>query len=460
VTDLAGAMARVPTARSGSLSALPALVALFLLYTNAVVVGVNFHAMPTATTLIVPALLCIPIVSAALFRGEAIVMTRVVPLIVFLVAIQFLGALFALYPWLAIEEVVVSATEGLLLYLLITNAIRTLPMLRGAIWTLLTAGALLGAIGVYQRITQTFDNTYYGFAQTSPGGARLFGPIGDPNYYAQIMLALLPLAIFSYSSARSKLGRILLVSAGLLITAGAAFTFSRGAVVSLGLVSLLMVAMGAMRVRYVVLAAIGASVLVMAVPQYSKRLSSLPEGARLLASGSGPGIQNAEGSIRGRVTEMVATGLVFVDYPILGVGAGMARFYYPRYAEIAGGYARKDTRVSHNLVLGLAAEHGIPGLLAFTTIVLVTLRDLHRVRRRWPGRRSDRAQLATGLMLSLILYLTMGLFLYVAYIRYFWVLMALAGAAGWILATEDREDGAPGETGCLVRSGYSSVARA
>jgi O-antigen ligase len=431
-----------------------------LLYTNAVVVGVNFHSMPTAAALIVPALLCIPIAHAALFRGEAIVITRVVPLIVLLIAIQFLGALFALYPWLAIKEVVVSVTEGLLLYVLITNTIRTLPMLRGAIWTLLTAGALLGAIGVFQRITQTFDNTYFGFAQTSPGGGRLLGPIGDPNYYAQIMLALLPLAICAYSSARSRLGRILLVGAGLLITAAAAFTFSRGAVVSLGLVSLLMVAMGAIRVRYVVLAVIVASLLVMAVPKYSKRLSSLPEGARLLMSGGGPGIQNADLAMRGRVTEMVATGLVFVDYPILGVGAGMARFYYPSYAEIAGGYARKDTRVSHNMVLGLAAEHGIPGLLAFTMIVLVTLRDLHRAQRRWQGRRDDRARLATGLMLSVILYLTMGLFLYVAYIRYFWVLMALAGAAGWILATEDREDGAPGETGHLVRSGYTSVVRA
>ena len=459
MTDLAGAMARIPTAGSGGLSERPVRVALFLLYTNAIVVGVTFHSMPTAAAVVVPALLGIPIARAVILRGEAIVMTPAVPLIVLFIAIQFVGTLFALYPWLAFEKVLVSASEGLLLYVLITNAIRTRTMLRGAIWTLLTAGALLGAIGVFQTITQTFGNAYFGFAQASPGG-RLFGPIGDPNYYAQIMVVLLPLAFYAYSSARSRLGRIALVGAGLLITAGTVLTFSRGAAVSLGLVFLLMVATGAIRIRSLVLAAIGVSVLVMAVPEYGKRLSRLPETAGLLVSGSGPGIQNADRAIRGRVTEMVATGLVFVDHPILGVGPGMARFYYPRYAEIAGGYARKKSRASHSMLLGLAAEHGIPGLLVFAMIVLVTLRDLRRAQRRWQERRADLSHLATGLMVSLILYLTVGLFLHAAYIRYFWVLMALAGAAGWILALEDREDDAPRETGRLVLSGYSSAARA
>jgi O-antigen ligase len=112
------------------------------------------------------------------------------------------------------------------------------------------------------------------------------------------------------------------------------------------------------------------------------------------------------------------------------------------------------------VILGLAAEHGILGLLAFAMIVLVTLRDLRRAQRRWQERRADLAHLATGLMLSVILYLTMGLFLHLAYVRYFWLLMALAAAAGWILAIEDREDGAPGETGRLDLSASSSATRA
>jgi hypothetical protein len=249
LTDLAGAMARAPTTRLGALQDRAALVALFLLYTNALVVAVTFHGIPGAVGVVVPALLCIPVARAAILRGEAIVITPAVPWMLLFIAIQFLGALFARYPGLAIEGVVVSATEGLLLYVLITNAIRTRPMLQGAIWTLVAAGALLGAIGVFQRITLTFGNTYFGFAQASPEG-RLSGPLGDPNYYAQIMAALLPLAFFAHLSSRSRLERVLILSAGLLITAGVAFTFSRGAAVSLGLVLLLMVATGTIRVRY------------------------------------------------------------------------------------------------------------------------------------------------------------------------------------------------------------------
>jgi hypothetical protein len=40
--------------------------------------------------------------------------------------------------------------------------------------------------------------------------------------------------------------------------------------------------------------------------------------------------------------------------------------------------------------------------------------------------------MATGLLLSIVTYMTTGLFLHLSYARYFWLMLALAGAAAHI----------------------------
>jgi hypothetical protein len=40
--------------------------------------------------------------------------------------------------------------------------------------------------------------------------------------------------------------------------------------------------------------------------------------------------------------------------------------------------------------------------------------------------------MATGLMLAVVTYMTTGLFLHLSYARYFWLVLAVAGAAGYL----------------------------
>ena len=63
------------------------------------------------------------------------------------------------------------------------------------------------------------------------------------------------------------------------------------------------------------------------------------------------------------------------------------------------------------------------------------LGSLARARRRLAAER-DVAALATGFALALITYLTTGLFLHFAYIRYFWLFAALAAAMGMVVDPE------------------------
>ena len=89
-------------------------------------------------------------------------------------------------------------------------------------------------------------------------------------------------------------------------------------------------------------------------------------------------------------------------------------------------------RQAHDLYLHIAAENGGLGLLAFLGILALTLRDLIRVRRRWLVARPELAAMATGLMLAVVTYMTTGLFLHLSYARYFWLVLAIAGAAAEI----------------------------
>ncbi|HSL32690.1 MAG TPA: hypothetical protein VK871_03515, partial [Candidatus Limnocylindrales bacterium] len=53
--------------------------------------------------------------------------------------------------------------------------------------------------------------------------------------------------------------------------------------------------------------------------------------------------------------------------------------------------------------------------------------------------RPDLAAMAAGFMLALVGYLASGLFLHLSYARYYWLVLALAGAAATVILEVTRE---------------------
>jgi O-antigen ligase len=89
-------------------------------------------------------------------------------------------------------------------------------------------------------------------------------------------------------------------------------------------------------------------------------------------------------------------------------------------------------REAHNLYLGMAAELGLIGLTVFLIIVGLTLRDLARARRAVRQHDSLMADITTGFMLSIVAYMATGIFLHMSFIRYFYLMLALAAASGLV----------------------------
>jgi putative inorganic carbon (hco3(-)) transporter len=420
-----------------------AFVAAFYLNLPVLASHATGHPVGSATAM----LLLIPVTAYVVVRRQALVVTPALGLLVAYLVVLVLSATIAggtrTGPANAIESFLV---EGLLLYLLVTNAVRTPAMLRAVVWVLLGAGATMGAISLWQEATHAYHQTLGGLAQVEATDfhigdstfgprlrPRLAGPIGEKNRYAQVLIVLLPLAVWAMRTEPRRTLRLAAGACGALVLGGMVLTFSRGAAVAFALLVLAMVAVRFVRLRHLAAFALALVVAVPALtPDYLLRLQSLGEAESALSGDPGAG-----GAILGRATENLAAYHVFRDHPLLGVGPGE---FFRRYSEAYGNALNlrflQTNRRAHNLYLEIAADTGLVGLAAFLAIIVVTMAQLWRLSRFLAQARPDLAHLATAFALALLAYLASGMFLQLAFQRYLWMLVALANATIWTLTRE------------------------
>lgn len=418
----------------------------FFIYTNVAVVLIKFHGVPATTGYVLPLLLLIPFLGQLLFHKRKIKINFVIILMMMYLSIILVGSVFSRNIDSAMPDVITYVAEGLGLYFLLVNMIRTPKLLKQIVWSLLIAGALMGGLSLFQQYVGTFDNNYGGFAQVDGRGfatgetlqgqvyqLRVAGPIGEKNRYAQIMLMLVPLGFFLAWGEQSKKLRLLAFILTGLIFIGCALAYSRGAQVAFLLLIIIMTFMRYIKINQLFVVLLGLVLLLQVFPQINQRFSSL---GAIFSSKEQGGLENADGSIQGRATEMLVALLVFKDHPIIGVGPGMYRYEVKGYSELIGYKYIPGEREAHSLYLGAAAETGILGFTTLMGIFLYTLYRLARARTYWLERnQKDIASLCTGFFLAIVSYMATGIFLHINYIRYLWLIMALAA-----IVSEFRED--------------------
>jgi len=428
---------------------------LFVLYTNVVAIASQVYHVPEWLGAGVIVLITIPFGVYVVIRGHRLILDAPFAwMLAFLVA-ALLSTSIARDRGLAFQWLFTYVSEGVVLYLLVINTIRAVPVLRRAIWVLISVGSLLGTLSLYQGVTGS-TSQFGGLAQfniegyptagereVGPGSAgpvhygnRAAGPIGDPNRYAQVLIVLLPMALLRIRAERRRALKLLAGLAASLILAGIALSYSRGALLALALLALAMAALRYIRWRDLLVAPVVAiAFAVIAGPRLLQRIDTASAVPDLLQNG-GSDPSEADGAIRGRLTEMLAAFAVYRDYPIIGVGPGQfAPIYSVEYMDdrdIAF-RALDRSRRAHNLYLELAAETGTLGIVVFLVIVGVVSHRLWRARRFWLRTHPPSADLATSFLLCVMAYLTTALFLHLSYQRYYWLLLALAGATAQIL---------------------------
>jgi putative inorganic carbon (hco3(-)) transporter len=413
-------------------------------------------------------LLCVPLLQQVVVCKRKLIFDRgFVLMLVFLVA-SLASCVFARDARILLAEIADYLVEGLVVYFLLTNLIRDFGTLRRVMWVLLLAGSFMAGLSVLQKVTHTEKNSYGGLAQAESdyhpnpralnvadrpmstnqvsdngevaGQLRAAGPVGEPNRYGQVLVVLLPLAVLQWCIARSRQLRIVAVVAAAVILCGVLLTFSRGnlvaAIASLGL----MAYCGLLKRRQILGAVLGVSLLVgVFQPGVVSRMLTL-ERVTSLFSGARERAEAPDSSAVRRYVENVAAWHVFLDHPILGVGPGhFAAYYSNDYGNRLGLVEQTHYYRAHNLYLETLAETGVVGFACFIAIVGVTMGGLWNERRRLMHSHPELAYAATALFVSLSAYAVSAIFAHLSYPRYFWLLMAVSGAAIRVVHSESQE---------------------
>ena len=420
-----------------------------VLILNLPAIAVQYYGVPSIVAGGASSILFVPVAATVLRGRPLLVRTAALPwMFVYLLAL-IVSTIASTETSEATANTIVFVEEGAILYLLLTSAIRTEVDVRRVIWTVVLAGGLLGAISVSQEARHAYGDNYFGLAQTQTGAIRvtggssadrprLAGPIGETNRYAQVMLILLPLAMYLVGVERRRAPRLLALACSLAILAAIALTFSRGAIIVLAVLVVVMCVAGRLRWRTLIGAGIGLSLIASAaVPGFAERVDSLRGIAGLIDTGDST--NSPDGAIVGRATSNLAAVGTFIDHPIIGVGPGIYFLDYSRlYANRLGLRYFAENRRAHNMYLEIAADTGLFGLGAFLAICSATLLALRRAQ-QIAARRKDRAgaDLASALFFAMLAFLGTGVFLHLSYERYFWFLIALANVVAVVAASVD-----------------------
>lgn len=407
-------------------------VMLFLLYTRISDVGIGQHGLPSIAQPYVFVLAALTFYRRTR-EGASRSLSAHAGLwsaVALYAAVLFLSSIWAVDAPAAIKQAT-DLLKNMLIAYIIAETFDTPAALRIGVWSLIVAGTLLAGLSVFQAATHTYGNTYWGLAQAPVGGItvgssdhRSAGPIGDPNFYGLILVAIVPLALMRLRNERRGLLRLAAGVSVLLMVMGLVLTYSRGDILTLGVGLVAFAVLTRVRLTHIAMTLIVAVPLAMAfVPSsYWQRLSYLAA-----VTSQTPGVQS-DASLHKRAAAGEVALAIFADHPFLGVGAS-------NYSAVYFPYARQlnvpdAASYSHDIYLQVAAETGLLGLVPYLAALFLALRAA------WRGRRAARRardplweSLSTSCLLALITYLFGVAFLPGTYPRYLWLLVGLAMAA-------------------------------
>ncbi len=425
------------------------LVLVFITYTRFSDVMIQFHDAPSVAKLLVPALFLLVLGRWLLFGERPAGWQRPALLMGAYGLVSFISLLYAADPG-RVEVALITYVKDAMIVVAVALLLQRATALRRVIWVLLAAAIFLGTISVYQQLTGTFENVYGGFGQakirnivTDLDDYRISGPLGGPNEYAQMMVALVPLALDRLWNERRPLLRLLAAWALAASILTIIFTFSRGGFIALAVVLVIMfVRRPPNLLTLLVTALLVIPLLQFVPPEYTDRLRTLA----YILPGS-PQQAETDVAFRGRLSENTSAIQMFVERPVFGVGLDNFPIHYQRYSRELGLDNRREIRSAHSLYLQIASEQGLAGLAIFGVVFWFVFKGLHQAGRDFErASLADAAQMTTALGIGIIGFLTAGIVLHLIYPRFLWLLVGIALAAPMVARRELAHRHLPEET--------------
>lgn len=340
--------------------------------------------------------------------------------------------------FISIFDLTKDIAVGFCIYL----TLDTKERLKNGLHALLFAVTFASVLGVIHTLIDS-NQTFWGLARDSAfgqvsdsGELRYGGPIAEANVWGQVLVSILPIALYQIARKRDLLGKLLLAGSALFILVAMLFTQSRGAFLALVIVlPLIAIDMRIKSTTFLALTCIGLIMLVILPAKYTDRFKSLNT---LFQPNQEAGLF-ADEAVEGR-TEKMLTGLaMFRENPFLGVGIANYSENYWSYAGNIGVEAsarnirsESSARQPHSLYIEIMAETGIFGITSFLIFLGLMINGLYQARRKSNADNikfdGDWSALITSLIMSILTFLVAGFFLHGIGFRFIWVLSGLAFA--------------------------------
>lgn len=329
------------------------------------------------------------------------------------------------------DERLIEIGKAFVIYVLATLLMRNEKRLMQGVVALAGSAAFLGFLVLIQFFSGDFSNEFGGLARIKDAHIygrvfqpRIAGPLGDPNFFAQILLLALPFPILFGAKGTSRRERAAWFAATALILAAIFLTYSRGAIVAIAVMGLVLLKV--LHVRWRTTAALIGLLVVslLFLPRsITERVLTI---GQIFPSQDEP--LKLDSSFEERQLFMRVAWVMFGSNPVLGVGAANYTARYDDYVGSTGSAARQyedpsDLHFPHNLYLETAAESGLVGIAGFLAILVASWSATRPGLREPP---SDVTTAATAFRISLIGYLVSAMFLHLAFPRYLFLLFAFA----------------------------------
>lgn len=358
-------------------------------------------------------------------------------LLVYLGHVAF-GVWYAAFPDLVTTRVN-DFSKDILYTIVVMNFLTAPRLLEQSTYLLALVGALLGTLTVYQEVTQTYDNTYWDLAKVKIAfivegevdRPRAAGPLGDPNFYGQQLLVLVPLALWWVIHARSWWQRIVAIYCVAAILAGVGLSYSRGAL--LAVAAMLAVYFTLFRIKLKYLAYFTPIVIVAflaAPPELKARFSTLTQ---FLASEEEKEAQVMDNSFQGRSRYLTIGQNMVLDSPLVGLGADHFKARFTQYVLELGESPDSDAnRNAHNYYLEVITEHGLVGLSLVMAMMIMSLQRFYQARITFLRLGNVfMADLSGFFLVSFVGYMISAIFLHGDYPRFLWLTLGVAIAMGY-----------------------------
>ena len=368
--------------------------------------------------------------SAAIMRAAGV-------LLIYFLTILFSSFVAVNQPksFLAIIDLAKDIAIGICIYL----TLDTKEKLKTGVRVLLYAVTFVSLLGVIHTLSGS-SLTFWGLARESAfgqiggsGSLRYGGPIAESNVWGQVLVSILPIALYQFAKVRESRIKFLAAMAALFIFLAMLFTESRGAF--LALVVVMTLTAFDLRIKATTLlslAFLGIVLLIIVPSRYTERIKTLD----IFFQSNQDGLSQDD-AVEGRREKMLTGLAMFKEHPFLGVGFANYNDNYWLYAGNLGLEAtarnvgsESSARQPHSLYVEIMAETGIFGIASFLVFIYIMLRDLYRSRAMNDANKvkadPDWSLWITSIFMSILTFLVAGIFLHGIGFRFIWVLSGLA----------------------------------